>query len=491
MDAFLSKSKYLNGLQCQKLLWYYYNEKESIPQMDSETQQKFDFGHSVGEYAKKLYPNGIEIEWNMDYKEVIENSKKALKKRLPIFEAGFLYNNAYSRADILNPVNDEEWDIIEVKSSTSVNETYLYDIAFQKYCYQGAGVKINRCYIAHINNSYIRQGDIEPEKLFKFVDVSEQIKGLENEMEPTIRQFLDVIKMKNSPDTKIGAHCNIPYPCILSGICWNFLPEKNIYQIKRLSADKKEILENAEIYSIYDIPEDFPLTPKNRLQLHCDKTGEIHIDKMKIKDFLGKLEYPVYFLDFETTMMTPIPLWDNTRPYQKIPFQYSVHVLSSPDAEPEHFEYLADGQSDPRREIIENLSVILKDSGTILAYFTNFEKGIIQESTAGTEYENWAQSLSNRWLDLWKPFTDFLYYNPQQKGSASLKAVLPALTGKTYSEMEIANGSSAAGAFLSLAFEKREDKEKQRIRAALLEYCGLDTLGMIDILRALKKLSDD
>ena len=108
MDAFLSKSKYLNGLQCQKLLWYYYNEKESIPQMDSETQQKFDFGHSVGEYAKKLYPNGIEIEWNMDYKEVIENSKKALKKRLPIFEAGFLYNNAYSRADILNPVNDEE-----------------------------------------------------------------------------------------------------------------------------------------------------------------------------------------------------------------------------------------------------------------------------------------------------------------------------------------------------------------------------------------------
>src|SRR3989338_7221346 len=164
MPPLLSKSKYLIGLQCPKYLWIAINKPEEIPEVDEATQHRFDQGHLVGGLAKKWFPKGIDID-SEDFKENIEKTKELLKQHKILFEAGILADNIYSRADILNPIGKEEWDIIEVKSATEVKDVNIHDISFQKHCYEKFGLKIRKCFLMCINNQYIRQGEIDPKEL--------------------------------------------------------------------------------------------------------------------------------------------------------------------------------------------------------------------------------------------------------------------------------------------------------------------------------------
>jgi hypothetical protein len=166
-EVLISKSKYLNGLQCHKLLWYYYNAKDKIPEVSAGTQAIYDQGTLVGEFAKKLYPDGIEItaEYH-DFDKIFRQTRQALEKRKPIFEAGFAYKGAYARADVLVPIEEDSWDIVEVKSSTEVKPVHCHDLALQRYVIEGAGLKIRQTYIMHINTGYLRDAQIYRPKKF-------------------------------------------------------------------------------------------------------------------------------------------------------------------------------------------------------------------------------------------------------------------------------------------------------------------------------------
>ena len=122
--ALLTKSSYLLGLQCPKLLWIKVNDKERIPEPDELAQQKFSIGNIIGEYAKKVFEKGIDLA-ELGFKENIESTKKELDKKVPLFEAGFLVNGLFSRADVLFPVGNK-WDIIEVKSATKVKDVNIH-----------------------------------------------------------------------------------------------------------------------------------------------------------------------------------------------------------------------------------------------------------------------------------------------------------------------------------------------------------------------------
>lgn len=175
---FLSKSKYLLGQQCPKILWTHYNAKHLLPKTSVSTQAMFDKGHAVGELAKQLYPDGIEVDWNVGFDEVVRKSTELLAQRKPLFEAGFKFKNTYARADILNPVEDDLWDIIEVKSGTKVKLINHHDLTFQRYCYEDADLKIRRCCLMHINNQYVRHGDIDPQQLLVVEDVTYEVDQL-------------------------------------------------------------------------------------------------------------------------------------------------------------------------------------------------------------------------------------------------------------------------------------------------------------------------
>jgi len=487
---FLSKSKYLNGLQCHKLLWYYYNAKNQIPATDAQTQALFDQGHLVGELAKKLYPGGMDVAGNAkDFGKILELSKQALSQRKPLFEAAFKSGNAYARADILNPVGRNEWEIIEVKSSTEVKEVNLRDLALQRYAYEGAGLSITRCFVLHINNEYVRKGEVEPKKLFTKTDVTAQVEVLLKYVPANLRTMVDVIRRKSSPEIEIGPHCTDPYGCPMQEVCWKFLPENNPLTLYYFKKDKAFELIHDGYLDIRKLPASASLSEKQEIQVEALKSGRMHVDKEGTRGFLDQIEYPACFLDFET-FGTAIPMYDDVRPYEQIPFQYSVHIVEAEGKKPGHESFLADGRSDPRPEILKLLQKLLGDKGSIVAYNASFEKDkLSKECDVFAEYATWYHALEPRFVDLLAPFKSFSFYHPGQCGSASMKAVLPALTGKSYEGLEIAEGGTASLEYLRVTYGEVEDKEREKVRGDLEKYCALDTEGMVLIVDQLRRLA--
>jgi uncharacterized protein DUF2779 len=487
-QSYISKSKYLEGLQCHKLIWFRYNAKDQIPPIDPSTQAIFDQGHLVGSYARKLFPTGIEIKAKPWLFDLIEKSTvSALARRLPLFEAGLAYQGAFARFDILNPSGKDEWDLVEVKSSTEVKEVNLDDVAIQYYICAGAGLKIRRCVVYYINNQYVRSGEIDPHQLFASSDVTAEALARQADLPRNLAAIRAVIGMKKHPDIKIGPYCDDPYECILKDLCWGFLPENSVFTLNR--SRKSFEWFNAGILELKDIPPDTSLSEPQQIQLQAIRSGQTHIDREAIRSFLDTLRFPLYFLDFET-INPAIPLFDGLRPYQKLPFQYSLHVQRAQGEPPSHYGFLADGSTDPRPVILNNLKDLLGDTGSIVCYNSAFEKGILRESSEMfKEFAPWYAALEERVADLLIPFRAFSYYNPEQRGSASLKAVLPSLTGKGYEGMPIGDGNTAAREYLRVTYTSVDAGDRASIRKQLEEYCGYDTIAMISVLRELNKLA--
>jgi len=460
------------GLKCPKHLWMDANAKDKLPPHGAFTEHMFEQGHIVGDYAKKLF-SGIDIP-SEDFMENIRKTKELLKEKKILFEAGIMANNCFARADVLIPVKDE-WDLIEVKSSTHVKEEHLQDVAFQKTVYEQAGLTIRKCFLMHIDNEYVKDGDIDVKQLLKKEDITDEVEAKLTEVPDNINYMMEIINSPKCPSVKLGIDCVKPKECPVD--CAS-LEEGCVFELYR---GGKTILELADkgIFVIKDIPEDIELKSNQLIQKNCAINNEIHVDKRKIKEFLANLEYPLSFLDFET-FQTAIPIFDGTKPYQQIPFQYSLHC-------PDHFEYLADG-GDCRLEFLKSLQRDLPASGSIVVYNQAFEKKMLKTlAEEFPSYKNWVDSVLVRIIDLLVPFRNFYYYNPLQRGSASMKDVLPALTGKDYSEMEI-NGQMAGVEYLRIVDGDVSDSEKEKVRSDLLAYCGLDTEGMVWIVEELGKL---
>ena len=486
MPQLLSKSKYLAGLQCLKLLWIQFHEPGRIPETDTVTQYLFDQGRLVGELAKRLFPEGIDISTE-DFMGNIARTKELLAERKPLFEAGILAGKIYSRIDILNPINEDEWDIIEVKSSTSIKDVHVTDMSFQKHCCESYGLKIRSCFLALVNNKYVKDGEIDPHGLFNIHDITDKTIAVSEGIQDRIDIMLETVKALDCPEVSIGTYCREPYECPLVE-CWEFLPEDSIFDLRGGKTKQFSLYEEG-ILSIKDIPDDLQLSRQQQIQKECVLTGDTHIEKEEIRQFLDKLVYPLYYLDFET-IGPAIPVYDGMRPYQTIPFQFSLHVVENGQSEPIHYEFLADGKDDPRPQILSELKKLLGFEGSIIAYNSGFEVGILKELVeAFPEYTDWLDGILERIVDLLKPFSSFHYYHASQKDTASLKKVLPAVTGKGYEEMGISHGMDASILYEKITYGDVTEEERARVREDLRKYCKLDTEGMIWIVKELEKLS--
>ncbi len=490
MTKLLTKSKYLLFLQCPKLLWINFNDSDLIPEIDEASQYLFDQGTLVGELATSLFPKGIFIKSD-DFIGNIKKTKELLKEKKPLFEAGFMFDNIFSRPDILDPKGDE-WDIIEVKSSTEVKDINIQDVSFQKYCYEKCGLKIRKCFLMHINNEYVRKGKLEPKKLFKLQDITEEVREAIKGIQERIDQALKIISQKKRLEKGIGPHCKKPYVCALYDECWGFLPKNSVFNLYRGGKKSFNLFEEG-IVCIKDIPDEYKLTTNQQIQHECEKTGKPYIHKEGIKHFLKELEYPLYFLDFET-YNTAIPLYDGLKPYQQVVFQFSLHVQEKPEAEIKHYSFLAEGDKDPRPKFMSELKKLLGTKGSVIVYNQSFEKARLKECGEFLkEYKDWIEGINARIIDLLIPFRNFHYYNPKQQGSASIKKVLPALTGKSYEGMEIAQGGDASMRYFYIThghFDGRKEtpEEIKKVRDALEKYCELDTWAEVIILEKLKEV---
>ena len=262
MSQLLSKTKYLTGLQCPRLIWIQFHEPEKIPETDPVTQHVFDQGHLVGELAKKLYPRGIDISTD-NFTGNISSTLELLKERKPLFEAGILAGKLYSRVDILSPTGKKSWDIVEVKSSTSVKDVHINDVAFQRYCCSKSGLNIRKCYLALINNQYVRDGDIDPQGFFNIHDITDQVEEASVGIQDRIDGILEVINRETCPEMIIGPHCRDPYECPLTD-CWDYLPEHHIFTLY-YGGKKSFEMYNSGIVTIGEIPDGYKLNDKQRV----------------------------------------------------------------------------------------------------------------------------------------------------------------------------------------------------------------------------------
>lgn len=484
----LSKSTFMYGCQCPKRLYLHKYKRELRNPEEEQQQSIFESGTSVGELARDLFKGGIDASPTdaFSYQVSVQNTAKLISQgETIIYEAAFQHEGVLCALDILVK-RGEAWYAFEVKSSTSVKDQHIQDAALQYFVTRNCGLLLEDISIVHINKEYVRRGELNVQQLFNCQSILTEVTEQQPFIESKIEELKGLLRQPEMPAMDIGPHCYSPYACDFTDHCWAHIPKENsIFELRR--GPGWELYE-AGYKHLDEIPEDYEMSKKAFTQLEHYRTGEIHIDKESIGRFLEPLIYPLYFFDFET-IMPGIPEFDESRPYQQIPFQFSLHVQRQKDSELEHYEFLGDGKSDPRSALMKSMLNLLGKTGSIICYNMAFEKSRISElARVYPEYEAELLLINDRVYDLMTPFQKQWYYHPAFKGSYSIKTVLPVLVPDLkYSELEIQEGGTASLVYSQLKFQDEDTARVQRDQ--LLAYCKMDTLAMVKILEHLRTLS--
>lgn len=484
---YLSKSKYCLLWQCPKLLWLDSNRRD-LRTEDPSVQDRMIVGNEVGDLAMGLFGDYTEVTVmngdRPDISAMLELTQTCLKNGTQnICEASFSYEGLYCAVDILRKENDG-YAIYEVKSSAHEAEIYGIDIAYQKYVLEHCGIKVTGTYLVCINADYVRDEELDIHQLFKIVDMSDWV-AMETPHIPERLKLAETVMAADAPEMEIGEHCFYPYDCAYWAYCSKHLPQPSVFDVYRLPGKKKWDYYREGLISFRDLQHASDLNEKQKRQVQFNLYDRgTYIDKKGIQNFLDTLSYPIYFLDFET-MQLAVPQFPGTRPYQQIPFQYSLHYIEKPGGELKHKEFLAVSGKDPRRAIAESLCRDIPMHTCVTAYNRGFECGRINE--LALQFPDLADHLLNirsNIQDLLTPFQSGYYYNRAMGGSFSIKSVLPALFPDDpeldYHNLEgVHNGGEAMAIFPKIKDMNPEGQAKAR--RDLLAYCKLDTLAMVKV----------
>jgi hypothetical protein len=492
----LSKSRFLSGNQCSKKLYFDVFRKELKPQASEQQQALFDAGERIGELAQVVFPNGRDAKFEMqgDWNLAIERTRQWIEEGLKtIYEATFSVPGGFAALDILHHQDGERW-AIEVKSSASVKEYHITDASFQYFVMKMSGYPPDKFFLMHINNRYVKQGEIAPNQFFHLEEITEKVLSNQSFVQQKHATLLQILEQKAEPSIAIGKHCNEPFACDYTHHCWAHLPENNIFQLNN-ARGKDWTLYNQGIMSLEDIPSDFPLNHRQSLQIDGVKDNRSYIDSQRVSDFMEKFEGPLYFFDFET-INPALPVLDGTRPFEQVPFQYSLHITDISGNIIDHKDFLAkpedfsdSTQPDPRLQLIRQLQTDIGTNGNIIAYNASFEMSILKGlALSFPEEQEFISNLILRFIDLLTPFKSGWYYKPEMGASASIKSVLPAIAPEfSYADLEIGNGVLASNIFHAM-IENCFLGDRLANEKYLLTYCERDTEGMVVIYRHLRNL---
>jgi predicted RecB family nuclease len=486
---FISKSKYIRGWQCVKNLWLKCYRPE-LEEQDPGLEMVFKNGTMVGELARDLFPGGVLIQFTPDLFEMAARTKAAMDSGAEaVYEAAFVHGDLAVICDILVKSKDG-YDIYEVKSTTDLKEVLCVDAAYQHYVLAEAGIRVNRAHVVHLNGDYVREGELDLGNLFCVRDVTDYAYEIRQEIETGIRMMRKALKSKKEPEQDIGLHCHSPYECGFWSYCTKHLPVPCVFDITGMRKRKQYRLYGEGCFAFEDLI-DSHLTGIQLLQVEAELQGAEEINTEGILESIGGFSYPLYFLDFETYMQ-PVPPFDGLRPYEQIPFQYSVHSIEAEDGELQHREFLAKEGADPRRALAERLVRDVPAGVCVVAYNMTFEETVLRSlANRFPDLAPHLMSIHDNLQDLMAPFRKGYYYNRDMQGSYSLKYVLLALITDDpeldYAGLDVRNGSEAMDAFASL--HEKTPEEIEAVRAALLAYCHLDTLAMVRIWEKLRDMA--
>lgn len=485
----LSKSKLIAFRQCKRRLWLEVNRPELREDSDA-TKTKFNTGNMVGEIAQRLYdPDGRGETINAQvegYESAYERTQALLEGNAPIFEAGFQIGGALAFADVMLPMGSADeisWRMIEVKSSTSVKEYHHDDIAIQAHIARKSGVNLKAIALAHIDNTWIYSGNGRYVGLLREMDFTEAAFARDAEVESWIDEAQEIIAKSEKPFCKTGNHCYEPFECGFLKHCSSFedQAEYPVSLLPNISTKAlKSYLVESEARDLRDVPDSL----LNEVQLRvkkCTLENRVFFDSAATKAVLSQYALPAAFMDFETVSL-PIPILPGTRPYERVPFQFSVHVIDNSGAIT-HREFLDLSGSDPRRQFAETIIDSCKWAKTVYVYSAGFENSMLKElALQFPDLKDGLYGIVERVVDL-LPITRSHYYHPDQQGNWSIKKVLPTIVPDLdYANLDgVADGSLAMEAYKEAVSPETASERKAQIEMQLKKYCGLDTHAMVKL----------
>jgi len=490
---YLSKTDFLQYLQCPKCLWLKKNNPDLYvrPNISEFDQKLIDEGYEVELAAREMFDRGVLVAGSNE--EAALKTQELIEERVsPVFQATFISKSGLlAKIDIL--IYNEfsgAWTIYEVKSSTSIktgrDDNHILDITFQKLVMSQVGIPVDQAYIIHLNKDFKKIGEIELFELFTTTDVTESLSQEYSRIESEAAMALEFLK---DQDVDLSS-CSCLYSsrrnhCSSFSVLNPNIPDYSIHDIARISSKNLRLLIDDLIMNILDIPENFKLTQNQKTQVELEKSQKPEINIENIKQTLEQLEYPLVFLDYET-YVSAIPKVEGFSPHQHVPFQVSIHILQ-PERKLKHHEYLADNIENAPLELVEFLHETIPPKGTLISWHASFENTRNKQiAEIYPEHSQFLLELNDRTFDLESIFKDD-YRHPGFRGKTSIKKVLPVLCPEfSYKNIDIQSGTEAMESWRKTIFdEDLEEPERTQIQKALLEYCELDTLAMVKIFKHL------
>lgn len=490
----LSKSDYILYLKHPAWLWLKKHAKHLLPPVDPALQARFDEGHAFEPYAESRVPGLVKLGFSdfQSYQSLPARTREAWQGGASAVAQGRYEAGALTCISDIVSHDGEGFVLTEIKSGTSAKAEHAFDLAFQRIVLEEAGFPVKRCEVAHVNRDYVRQGEIDPAALVAVTDVTAQVAAQIDNTRARLDQALAVMASRTMPDpaperARLGSYDE--WLAIREKLDPP-LPEDSIHRLPFLNAEAATALIEAGVTSIDAIADTSGLGKSTRRYLEARARGGRRVDRAALDRFLGEIVYPLYYFDYETTQNL-LPPWDGVRPYQQVPFQYSLHVQHEPGGAIEHREHLHRGADNPAPALLAQLRADLGDAGSVLVWYAPFETTRNTEMAASyPEHAAFLEGLNARVVDLMTPFADETITDPAFKGSASIKKVLPAMLPElSYADLEIQEGAGAARLWKEAALTDAGAAEREKIFSDLVAYCARDTWAMVKIHEAIRDLA--
>jgi hypothetical protein len=468
----LTKSNFRRYLECPNEFWLAVHHPELVT---SEISPDIAFRIRQGYEVERCFKELILARNSGEFQFQKKVESERLFAKFDVFaDVGHIYEVKSSK---YKDPGDSKY-----KNTRDVN---LLDVGFQVFAARETGLEVSKAFLVLLNGDYVLGDELDLDQLFVIEDVTAEVEALQVEIALRIEAAFELLA--GEPVIDYANLCGNKLKCEYLKFAIPDFPERVVTDIPRLQGKKLAGLLDAGIFDLFDVPDDYDLTATQRDYVDFLKSGVAKIDNSAIKSRLDELEYPLYFLDYETVNPC-IPNIKGMSPLAQITFQYSLHVKHAAGGELIHHEFLSDGSGNPPREIAENLAAVIGEKGSVIVWYKAFE--MTRNTEMGTlhpEFAAFFESVNSRVFDLYEIFQQKLYRDPLMKNN-SIKSVLPILVPElSYKELEIGNGGLAMARWFDEVY-KGEGEKKKAVMKSLLEYCKLDTLAMVKILEVLEDL---
>ena len=481
----LSKSRITSFEQCPKKLWLLVHKRE-LAETQAGSELRFAGGHEVGAIACELVPGGVMIEAQPDLQAALKQTSALLAAghRAPIYEATFSHDGVLIQADVLEPAGKSGWRMAEVKSSTGVKDYHRGDLATQVWVLEHCGIELEAAAIRHIDNSFVLSTAGDYQGLLKDAPLLEEVRPIAARRGEVVASARETLAA-SEPVLAMGPHCLKPFSCEFQAYCRQDMPpppEWPVDILPRVSWGFVEEMSQNGIYDLRDVPLDALKKEQHRIVHQATVSGLPYHDPAGVADATKDWDFPRHYLDFETIAL-PVPAWIGTKPYQQVPFQFSCHTELA-DGSIVHRSFLSVDGSDPRRHCAEILIECVGTTGAIISYNASFERSCVRGlADALTDLSQELTAIAERFVDL-LPIAQSYYYHRDQKGSWSIKKVLPTIASDLdYSDLDVGDGAAAQLAWLEAASAQCAPERRAQIAASLEAYCERDTWAMVVLLR--------